>query len=90
MFISLAVSQTNGFLKWSQNHTAVAPLKTAEHSYCSIDEFGKRVTAEIPRLRRYAHALTRNSTTADDLVQDCLERGLAKRHLWQQETNLRA
>ena len=32
------------------------------------------IEAEIPRLRRYARALTRDVITADDLVQDCLTR----------------
>ena len=43
------------------------------------------IEAEIPSLRRYARALTRTAAAdaADDLVQDCLVRALAKRHLWQ-------
>jgi RNA polymerase sigma-70 factor (ECF subfamily) len=48
------------------------------------------IEAEIPRLRRYARALTRDLITADDLVQDCLTRALGKLHLWQQGTDLRA
>lgn len=32
----------------------------------------------IPALRRYAWVLTRGSEEADDLVQDCLERALAR------------
>jgi len=40
------------------------------------------IVAEIPRLRRYARALTGQSDTADDLVQDTLERALEKWHLW--------
>jgi RNA polymerase sigma-70 factor (ECF subfamily) len=49
------------------------------------------VEAEIPRLRRYARALTRqDQTRADDLVQSCLMRAIAKQHLWQPGTNLRA
>ncbi len=35
------------------------------------------IEAEIPRLRRFALALTRDRETADDLVQDCLSRALA-------------
>jgi RNA polymerase sigma-70 factor, ECF subfamily len=46
--------------------------------------------AQIPRLRRYARALTRDATRADDLVQGCLVRALAKQHLWQPGTDLRA
>jgi RNA polymerase sigma-70 factor (ECF subfamily) len=48
------------------------------------------IVAEIPRLRRYARVLLRNQTAADDLVQDCLERALARLHLFQPGTNLRA
>lgn len=53
-------------------------------------ELRHRIEAEIPRLRRYARALTRNQIAADDLVQDCLVRGLSKLHLWQEGTDLRA
>lgn len=35
---------------------------------------------EIPRLRRYALALTNDPAAADDLTQDCLERAIRKRH----------
>jgi RNA polymerase sigma-70 factor, ECF subfamily len=45
---------------------------------------------QIPRLRRYAHALCRDRTAADDLVQDCLCRALTKGHLFQPGTDLRA
>ena len=34
----------------------------------------------IPALRRYARALVRNAATADDLVQDCLERAVSRWH----------
>ena len=34
----------------------------------------------IPALRRYARALMRNPTAADDLVQDCLERAVSRWH----------
>jgi RNA polymerase sigma-70 factor (ECF subfamily) len=55
-----------------------------------MTDFAHRVEAEIPRLRRYSRALTRNEVAADDLVQDCLVRALAKAHLWQEGTDLRA
>jgi RNA polymerase sigma-70 factor, ECF subfamily len=48
------------------------------------------IEAEIPRLRRYARALTRDTVSADDLVQDCLTRALGKLHLWQEGSDLRA
>ncbi len=44
----------------------------------------------IPRLRRYARALTGDHAAADDLVQDTLERAWAKLHLYRRGTDLRA
>jgi RNA polymerase sigma-70 factor (ECF subfamily) len=44
----------------------------------------------IPRLRRYAVALTGNREAADDLIQDTLERAWRKRALWKPGTDLRA
>jgi RNA polymerase sigma-70 factor (ECF subfamily) len=44
----------------------------------------------VPRLRRYARALINNRELADDLVQDTLERALARTRLFQQGTDLRA
>jgi RNA polymerase sigma-70 factor (ECF subfamily) len=55
-----------------------------------MEDFGHLLENEIPRLRRYARALTRDATRADDLVQSCLVRALAKSHLWQVGTDLRA
>jgi len=49
-----------------------------------------RIEAEMPVLRRYARALVRNPTEADDLVQECVTRALTKHHLWREGTNLRA
>ncbi|GAB4177637.1 MAG: RNA polymerase sigma factor [Rhodocyclaceae bacterium] len=40
------------------------------------------IICEIPRLRRYARALTGDATRADDLVQDTIERALARFALW--------
>jgi RNA polymerase sigma-70 factor, ECF subfamily len=45
---------------------------------------------QLPRLRRYARSLTQDISRADDLVQSCLVRALAKEHLWQPGTDLRA
>jgi RNA polymerase sigma-70 factor (ECF subfamily) len=55
-----------------------------------MEEDVRLIEAQIPRLRRYARALTRDVSAADDLVQDCLTRALGKVHLWQKGTNLRA
>jgi RNA polymerase sigma-70 factor (ECF subfamily) len=51
---------------------------------------GELLAAQIPRLRRYARALTRNIEAADDLVQDCLERAWRKGHQWEAGSDLRA
>ena len=48
------------------------------------------ITQQIPRLRRYARALAGDRSAADDLVQDTLERGLSRFHLWRQGSDLRA
>ena len=55
-----------------------------------MTEFARLLEAQLPRLRRYARALTRDPSRADDLVQDTLVRALAKQHLYQDGTNLRA
>jgi RNA polymerase sigma-70 factor (ECF subfamily) len=55
-----------------------------------MSDFAELVQDEIPRLRRYARALTRDLARADDLVQSCLARAIAKQHLWEPGTDLRA
>jgi len=46
-----------------------------------MNDFGRLLEKEIPRLRRYAFALARNMSRTDDLVQDTLVRAIAKQHL---------
>lgn len=48
------------------------------------------ISREIPRLRRYALALVDDPDAADDLVQDCLERAILKRHLWARRGSIRS
>ncbi|MGE5242109.1 MAG: RNA polymerase sigma factor [Bacteroidota bacterium] len=55
-----------------------------------MDDIRELLTEQIPRLRRYAHALTGSRTRADDLVQDTLERSWSRRHLWRRDSDLRA
>jgi RNA polymerase sigma-70 factor, ECF subfamily len=55
-----------------------------------LTDFAARVEELIPRLRRYARALTGERGAADDLVQDTLERAWIKRHLWRRGSDLRA
>ena len=42
-----------------------------------MNELDEQLRELIPRLRRFAMSLTRNSSSADDLVQACLERALS-------------
>lgn len=62
----------------------------SRHRGSFVADTYRDIEAEIPRLRRYARALTRDNPAADDLVQDCLTRALGKLHLWQRGTDLRA
>src|SRR5271165_3743696 len=55
-----------------------------------MNDFGRLLEKEIPRLRRDARALTRDGSRADDLIQDTLVRAIAHQHRWQCGTNLRA
>jgi RNA polymerase sigma-70 factor (ECF subfamily) len=48
------------------------------------------IEEQIPRLRRYARALTGDAARADDLVQDTLERAWSKFALWRAGSDLRA
>lgn len=55
-----------------------------------MKELERLVTREIPHLRRYARALTRDADAADDLVQETLEKALRKRHQWRRSGSIRA
>jgi RNA polymerase sigma factor (sigma-70 family) len=51
-------------------------------------DFESGLTQCLPRLRRFAHALSRNPADADDLTQMTLERALSARGQWQPGTRL--
>jgi RNA polymerase sigma-70 factor (ECF subfamily) len=55
-----------------------------------VASFSALLWPQVPRLRRYARALTGDPTRADDLVQDTLERALTRGHLWRRDSDLRA
>ena len=55
-----------------------------------MNELDEQLRVLIPRLRRFAVSLTRNPSNADDLVQMCLERALAKWNDKRAEGDLRA
>jgi RNA polymerase sigma-70 factor (ECF subfamily) len=50
--------------------------------------FEDQLAALLPRLRRFAHALSRNPADADDLTQATIERALRSRDQWQLGTRL--
>lgn len=53
-------------------------------------EEARAIEGHIPALRRYARSLTGSADRADDLVQDCLERAVARFGQFQPGTDLRA
>jgi RNA polymerase sigma-70 factor (ECF subfamily) len=52
------------------------------------DEIRARMVAVLPRLRRFAYALTGSTEQGDDLVQDACLRALSRVDLWQPGTRL--
>ena len=52
------------------------------------DPFENELSALLPRLRRFAHGLSRNSADADDLTQMTIERALRSRSQWQPGSQL--
>jgi RNA polymerase sigma-70 factor (ECF subfamily) len=56
----------------------------------AVRDVAALIEPHIPALRRYAWALLRDEAAADDLVQDCLERALARWQLRRRDGNLRA
>lgn len=53
-------------------------------------DFADQLAQHIPRLRRYARALTHDPAWSDDLVQDTLERALQRRWQFRVDSNLTA
>ena len=50
--------------------------------------FEDQLASLLPRLRRFAHALSRNPADADDLTQSTIERALRSKSQWQPGTRL--
>lgn len=57
-----------------------------EHDH---ENHSDQLVSWVPRLRRYARALTANRADADDLVQDTLERACARSRLWHGVADMR-
>jgi RNA polymerase sigma-70 factor, ECF subfamily len=67
-----------------------SPVSCRSPAAGAADSHGSRVVALMPELRRYALQLARNPSDADDLVQDTVERALAKHHQFAEGTSLRS
>ena len=69
----------------------ISPCRWAKIPWCAaLDDIATLLEPQIPALRRYAYALVRNHDVADDLVQDCLERAIARWYLRRGDGDLRA
>jgi RNA polymerase sigma-70 factor (ECF subfamily) len=55
-----------------------------------VDDRRHAVEQHIQALRRYAYVLAGNPAEADDMVQECLVKALAKVRVWREIRNVRA
>jgi RNA polymerase sigma-70 factor, ECF subfamily len=55
-----------------------------------LDDVKSEIAAHIASLRRYARALMRDRSDAEDLMQEALARALSRSHQYRPGTNLRA
>jgi RNA polymerase sigma-70 factor (ECF subfamily) len=69
--------------RWNE---AQAPSDATPRGDPAGGEFGDRLIAMLPRLRRFARGLTGTAAEADDLVQAACERALTRRHQFQEGT----
>ena len=65
-----------------RRYLVIAPGEPSKYRGCRagpepMNDMLRLIEPVIPALRRYARALVRNRATADDLVQDCLERAVS-------------
>lgn len=81
LLLPLSGDGTNVTSLLSATLCEVTQRRTDDQARSRLDERAAQIPAEMPRLRRYALQLTRNSSDADDLVQDCIERALAQLHM---------
>jgi RNA polymerase sigma factor (sigma-70 family) len=67
---------------------APASVSSVWDSMDSWQTFEEGLSQLLPRLRRFAHTLSKNGTDADDLTQAAVERALRSRGQWQPGTRL--
>jgi RNA polymerase sigma-70 factor (ECF subfamily) len=71
-------------------HLRIFKMLTPNLEETTVPESGPALSHYILSLRRYAMALVGNREDADDLVQECLARALARTVAWNQVRNVRA
>ena len=71
----------------TENTTAVP--HAAPPGPADATAFQELLVDQIPRLRRYAHALSGDRSRGDDLVQECLERAWSRRRLYEPSRPIR-
>jgi RNA polymerase sigma-70 factor, ECF subfamily len=87
----MCLPQTAPTIRFDLSRLRPDSLTEEQEAIMRLDrEDAKAVEAEIPYLRRYARALTGSPDAADDLVQDGLERAIARFDQFRPGTNLRA
>ncbi len=67
-------------------YTPIAPVSVT----LPDAQFSSALLQLLPRLRRYARMLTQDTASADDLVQDTIERAWVHHQQWQPGSDLRA
>ena len=82
----------NGASRITARHDRASLRPPSDHAAVTLPDaqFSSALLALLPRLRRYARMLTRDSASADDLVQDTVERAWSHHQQWQPGSDLRA
>jgi RNA polymerase sigma-70 factor (ECF subfamily) len=65
-------------------------MATQQRGETPMEYSSAEITSYIPGLRRYASALMRNPVEAEDLVQECLCRAIARAKPWRSIRDMRA
>lgn len=76
--------------QWMRRHLRIFKTLTPNLEETTVPESGPALSHYILSLRRYAIALVGNREDADDLVQECLARALARTVAWNRVRNVRA
>jgi RNA polymerase sigma-70 factor, ECF subfamily len=75
---------------WNKPYWQALTRQIVRDDESSAREFTARLTAQLPRLRRYAASLCRNPADREDLVQNTCLKALAGRKSWDPSSNFNA